>query len=232
MTTKKKITRHEMREDQFVSGVFKFQEWAEENLNKLIIGGVVVIVVIGAIIGFTMYGKSSGDSAFEALGKAEVLDRTGQAQLAIEDYKMVLSKYGSSDAAPQAAFRLANLYFQSNDFVNAEQAYKTYLDKYVQDDYFRRSAKRGIAASLAGQAKYQEAAAAFLESAKSDTSAATYEEDLFNTVSNAVKSSDTNSAKEAYALLEKHGTTSERYRTAKIMMIEKGLLQYERGEFK
>ena len=232
MTTRKKMSKHEMREDQFVTGVFKFQEWADQHLSKLLIGGGAVLAVVAIIVFFVWQSGSSEGRAFEKLGSAEVFARTGQTQLAVADYQEVMNKYSSSPAAPQAAFKLANLYFQTNDFVNAESAFKSYLDKYAQDEYFRHSAKRGIASALAGQGKYQEAGTAFLNSATSDTAASTYEEDLLQAIESAVKASDNSTAKQAYDLLEKRGSTSERFRNAKILLIERGVLAYDKGEYK
>jgi predicted negative regulator of RcsB-dependent stress response len=232
MTTKKKMTKHEMREDQFVTGVFKFQEWAEENLSKVLIGGGVVLAIVAVVVFMAWQSGRSTDEAFEKLGSAEVFARTGQTQLAVADFQEVMNKFSSSPAAAQAAFKLANLYFQTNDFANAETAYKNYLDKYVVDETFRKSAQRGVAAALAGQGKNQEAGVAFLTAAKADTAATTYEDDLLNAVSNAVKGTDAATAKEAFGLLEQRGTTSEKFRTAKILLIERGILAYDKGDYK
>lgn len=232
MTTKKKMTKHEMREDHFVTGVFKFQEWAEENLSKLLIGVGIVLAVIAVVVFMAWQSGSSKKAAFDKLGSAEVFARTGQTQLAIADFQEVMTKYKSSEAASQAAFKLAGLYFQINDFANAELAFKNFHDNFAPDDVFRRSAQRGIAASQAGQGKYQEAGVAFLNAAKVDTLASTYEEDLLQAVTNSVKADDASTAKEAYALLEKRSATSDKYRNAKILMIERGILAYDKGEYK
>lgn len=232
MTTKKRISKHEMKEDQFVTGMFRLEEWAEANLKTILIAVGAVIVVGVAIWVYIAQSGSAERKAFDILGRAEVEMRTNQIQLAITDYEEVIDKYGSTPAASQAAFKLANLLFQTNDFVKAEQAFRRYADKYAADDTFRHSAKRGIAASLAGQARHQEAAAAFLETARVDTAAVTYEEDLFDALASAVKAGDQTLARDAFALLEKRGTSSERYRSAKITLIEKGILTYDQGEFK
>lgn len=226
------MTKHEMREDHFVTGVFKFQEWAEENLSKLFIGGGIVIAVVVVVVFLAWQSNSGKKAAFEKLGSAEVFARTGQTQLAVADFQEVMNKYKSSEAATQAAFRLAGLYFQTNDFANAELAFKNFHDNFAPDDVFRRSAQRGIAASQAGQGKFQEAGIAFLNAAKVDTLAATYEDDLLQAITNAVKANDVSTAKEAYSLLEKRSTTSDKYRNAKIYMIERGVLVYDKGEFK
>ncbi len=232
MTTKKRISKHEMKEDQFVTGMFKLEEWAEGNLKNIVIGVVAVLVIAIAIWVYVAQAGSAEEKAAELLGRAEVEMRTNQTQLAVTDFEEVINKYGSTPAAAQAAFKLANLLYQTGDYAKAEQAFKTYVDKYAIDNYFRHSARRGVAASLAGQARYQEAAASFLEVAKADTLASTYDEDLFDAVENAVKAGDATAAKEAFNLLGKRSTTSERYRSARIILIEKGILTYDQGDFK
>jgi tetratricopeptide (TPR) repeat protein len=232
MTTKKRMSRHEMREDQFVTGVFKLEEWAEGNLQKILIGVGAVIIIGLAVWFFISQSGKSEEEAFRKLGSAEVFVRQNQTQLAVADFEEVLNKYASSQAAPQAAFKLANLYFQTNDFAKAEQAYRKYASSFVVDEYFRLSAERGIAGSLAGQARYGEAARGFIDAARSDTTATTYEEDLFDAVDNAVRAGDSGLAKEAFDYLSSKGTTSERYRAAKILLIEKGMLSLEQGDYK
>ncbi len=232
MTTKKRVTRHEMREDQFVTGVFKIEEWAEENLQKVLIGAGAVVVVGLAIWFFIWQSGRSEDNALEKLGSAEVFERQNQIPLAIADYEEVVKNYGSTSAAAQAAFRLANLYFRTNDFGKAETAYRDYLSRHVVDEYFRHSAQRGLAGALAGQARYSDAARSFIDVARADTTATTYEDDLFAAVDNAVRANDTALSKEAFDYLSRRGQTSERYRSAKIVLIEKGLLSLDQGDYK
>jgi predicted negative regulator of RcsB-dependent stress response len=221
-----------MKEDQFVTGVFRFREWAEQNLNALAIGLGVVVVAIAAIWFFSSQGTRKESAAYELLGRAEMEARASQWQIAIVDFQKVLDDYGSSGAAKLAAFKLANLYYSTNDFEKAEQAFRAYVDKYVLDDISRLSALEGIAGSLGGQGKFQEAAKQYLEVARTDTLSVSFEDDLLHAVENAIKAEDKQTAQDALGLLEKKGVTSERFRTAKVLMIEKGFLAYDKGDYK
>lgn len=229
--TQKRITKQQIKEDHFVTAVFKAREWAEENLNTILIAAGALIIVVVAI--WFLLGQASRRerNSYDLLGRAEVELRTNQVQVAVIDLQKVLDDFDGTPAAKLAALKLANVYFQMNDFAKAEEAFRAYVDKYAIDDISRLSAREGIAASMSASGRYQEAAKMFVEIARSDTTAATYENNLFQAVSNAIKAGDQALAKEAFAYLQKKGITSEKFRMAKIMMIEKGFLAYDKGDF-
>ncbi len=231
MTHQKRITKQQMKEDQFITTVFKTREWAEENLNTLLIAAGVLVIVVVAIWFFVSQSSRKDTDAFDLLGRAEVEMRNNQGQVAAIDFQKVIDDYGGSAAAKQAAFQLANLYFQTNDYDKAQQAYRTYIDKFAMDDVSKYSAMEGIAASLSALGKYNEAAKQYLEVARADSGAVTAESNLFGAVDNAIKAGDQATAKEAYGYLQKKGITSEKFRLAKILMIEKGFLTYDQGEY-
>lgn len=231
MTTKRRITRHELKEDQFVTSVFKLQEWAEENLNKLLIAAGIVVVVVAAVWFLASQSSSRERQARELLGRAEVEMRNGQTQIAAIDFQKVLDDYGSSSAAPIAAFKLGNLYFETNDFARAEEAFQLYLRKYAKDEYSRFSAQRGVASAQAAQGKLREAAASYFDLAMTDSLSGAVTEDFLKCIDYAVSAGDVATAQKALEQLERIAANSEEYRTAKILMIERGILKITDGEY-
>jgi tetratricopeptide (TPR) repeat protein len=212
--------------------MLKARDWVQENTSSvLVVVGAVVLLAV-AIWFFTSRSEQQREAAYELLGRAEMELRTGQLQVAAIDFQKVLDDFGGSPAAKLACFKLANTYFQQGDYVKAEEYYRKYLKDYLIDEISRYSAMEGIAASLAGQGRFQEAAEQYLEVAGRNPNSVTYELNLFHAVENAVKAGDGQTAREAFALLEEKGITSEHYRTAKIIMIENDMLSYDDGEFK
>jgi predicted negative regulator of RcsB-dependent stress response len=229
--TQKRITKQQIKEDHFVTAVFRAREWAEMNLNTILIAAGALVVVAVAVWFFLGQSSRKEQESYDLLGRAEVEMRNNQAQIAIIDFQKVLDEFGGTPAAKLAALKLANLYFATNDYEKAEQAFRKYADDYAIDEYSRLSALEGIAASQSASGKYQDAAKMYLEVAQKDTAAATYEGNLFGAVSNAIKANDQATAKEAFGFLRRKGAASEKFRAAKIMMIEKGFLTYEKGEY-
>lgn len=220
-----------MKQDQFVTTVFKLREWAEENVNTVLIGIGAVVLVAAAVWFFASQSSRREKDSYELLGRAESEIRNDQNQIALIDLQKVLDDYSGSDAAKLASFKLANLYYATNDFEKAEKAFRQYIDKYALDDISRQSANEGIAASLGGQGKYLDAAKDFLSAAQADTLSVTYEDNLLHAVDFAIKGGDQQLARDAFALLGKR-PFSDKYRTAKVLLIEKGVLAYDKGEYK
>ena len=231
MSPPRKVSKRQMKEDQFVRTMLEARDWAEDNLSRLLIGVGVVIVLVVGIWYISSSSSSSAQAAYDLLGRAEMEMRTGQTQLAMIDLQKVLDDHGSSDAANLACLKLANAYFDQSDFVKAEEYYRLYLEKYVIDEISRIAALEGIAGSLAGQGQFAEAATRYLEVAKMNPESVLYPYDLFYAVENAIKAEDRATARQALALLEEQGITSEIYRTARIMMIEHGFLTYSAGDY-
>ncbi len=231
MATKKRITKHQLKEDQFVSGVFKFQEWAEDHLNTLFLVGAIVIIAAAGIWYFASQSSHGKQEAANLLGRADMQARNGQSQLAIIDYQKVLSDFSGSDAAKLAAIKLGNVYFNTNDYANASSSFKQYLDKFDGKDEAAFSAMRGLAMSDAAQGNFQTAATEYWQLAEQDTVSGFGSDYLLKTVNFAIKANDTTLAREAYSKLESAGGTSEESRMAKVLMIENGYLTYDEGEY-
>lgn len=162
-----KITKREMKEDKFATFVFKSKDYVVENWIYFVggIAAIIVLVVAASFLGSQETGKQR--TAVEVYNRAMNESRSGSFQLAIVDFKAVLDDYGSSDLAPQAAFNLANSYFNARNFTEAQTSYELYLKKYADDDpYFNTSAIAGIAASLAGLGDLKGAADKFREAAE------------------------------------------------------------------
>ena len=120
----RKITRKEMKQDEFVSTVGRITLWVEEHLSTLLWGAAAVVVVIGLGYGFVSWLNSR---AIEAHGALSVVVETysapvgsavpqdpRQATFATEEDKFrtvllladgVIQNHGSSDAG-----QLARLY--------------------------------------------------------------------------------------------------------------------------
>jgi tetratricopeptide (TPR) repeat protein len=232
MTPSRKITKRQMKEDQFVRTMLEARDWAQDNMSKLLIGVAAVVLLVVGIWFVSSRSSQQSQSAYDLLGRAEMELRTGQNQLAIIDLQKVIDDRGTSEAANLACLKLANVYFLQSDFVKAEEYFQLYLKKYVIDDISRYSALEGIAGSWTGQGRFAEAAAKYLEVAQLNPESILYPENLFQAIDNAIKAQDKELGLQALALLEEEGITSEHYRTAKILMIEHGFLSYDEGDYK
>lgn len=155
---RKRISRREIKEDALVTAYFRVQKFLQTHSKKLnvVFAGVVLIVVVGL---FMARSKKKAESiAAGKLGIVEQFYYASQYNRAIDELKQIVDTYSGTRAAGTAAFFLANSYFATADYENAEKYYEIYLDDYSDSKSFSASSLSGMAACLEYQGQYSEAA--------------------------------------------------------------------------
>ncbi len=94
--TQKRITKQQMKEDHFVTAVFRAREWTEVNLNTILIAAGALIVVAVAIWFFIGQSSRKSQESYDLLGRAEVEMRNNQAQIAVIDFQKVIDDFGGT----------------------------------------------------------------------------------------------------------------------------------------
>lgn len=168
MSPKRRITKHMMREDKLVTTTFKLTEFVQKNLNQILMVAGGILVVALAIIFFLSSASRRTKEADQLLGKASFELRIGNLQQAVMDLNSVTSRYGGTKAASQAIFILANAYFYSKNYDQAQQTFQRYIDKYKKDPLFLAAAYAGIAQCHLEKKEYSLAGEFFLKAFQSD----------------------------------------------------------------
>jgi predicted negative regulator of RcsB-dependent stress response len=65
-----RLSRHELKEDEFVSTVEAAEEFAKQHVNEIVAGVLAALIVIAAIVGWRMYSSRQEAEANAALGQA------------------------------------------------------------------------------------------------------------------------------------------------------------------
>ena len=128
MAPKKKISRKELlkKPDEFITTSNKIYNWISENLRKVILGLLAVVLATGAVLGFLGYRSYRESQAQQKYYSAlEQPDPTNK----IKALKEITADFPSTKAAGKAWVSLGHLYFQQKDFVQAVQAYQTALPR-------------------------------------------------------------------------------------------------------
>lgn len=163
---RKRITKRKLKEDKLVTFYFKALDKLEQNA-KLIFGvvGAVLIIIAGLVV-YGYYDKKAEEQASVELVKAMRAYEIGDYQNAIAQLSVVTGNYGGSRSGKLARFYLANAFYQTNDFANAENNYRRFLSDFSGNDHFLAAAQGGVAASLVQQGRLAEAAKAYEKAAK------------------------------------------------------------------
>lgn len=157
-----RLTRRELRQDEFVNRTLAAWAYVEENYVRVLAAGagVVILILIGVFVMHQMDAQAR--EAVEAEGRVRVLLLQGQIDDAILDAERVAEAY-SGDAAAGRALQLAGgLYFETGRFAEAQAAFERYLQAFDTAGPTRYSAWSGIAAAMEEQGDLAGAAAKYL----------------------------------------------------------------------
>ena len=180
---KKKLTKAELEEDQFLEWLVTAGEFVKERRQAFVGGGVAVVAIVVISMVIVNEQEQARLMAADQLGQirlAEDQGETGEALRLIED---LTQAYEGTSAAGQGVIILANRYYSQGSYGEAEKLYQGYLEDYGQIDLLVYAAWNGLAACLEARgdllgasAKYEEfarlnptelqAAAALFEAAR------------------------------------------------------------------
>lgn len=140
--TQHRLTKHEMKEDSFVTLAFRAQEYIQSNQRTLLVGvGAIVL----AVAGFWFFSSASERSEAEAeLLLSQAFTRVQQNDMAgaAAVYREVSDQHSGTPAAREAVFYLANLQFVGEQWADAITHYESYLASYSSFDPGRNAAAR------------------------------------------------------------------------------------------
>ena len=157
----KKMTRDELRHDEFIDHVVDYWEWARKNATM--VGGVVGALLL-LVVGSTWWVNAREDAKIEAsnmLATAQL-----NAATATPLYDEIVSEYDGTPAAGKAAFMLAKKYLEDGDVVQAKTYFKKYIDGYDTDNFLGQGAMAGLADCLVREGNNAEAAGYYEKAAK------------------------------------------------------------------
>jgi len=109
-----RLSRHELKEDEFVSTVESFQRFAQENSKQILTGVAAAVIVIAAVVGWRTYNERQEEGANAALATA------------LKTFKASVS------AAPANLFGGAQPQQTEGQFSSDQEKYKAALRQFSQ----------------------------------------------------------------------------------------------------
>lgn len=158
----KRLTKHQLKEDPLVTGAFRVRTYVTENRERFLWGlGILAALILGSIWLINSRGEK-GQEAEAFLTRATVEFQSGQVPLALQDYRQVVEKYSGTRAGTEGLYYLANAYFETGDYNQAELYYSKFLGRSEKKSLLASSAYAGLALCYEKKAKIKEAAEAFM----------------------------------------------------------------------
>jgi TolA-binding protein len=158
LTPKKKLTRHQMKEDKLVTVYFKIYDSIHQHSREILLAVLGVIAVLGGTFYLSrMRSEGENQAAVElAKGKMEFARRAYPASISI--LEKLLKEYDGTKGAGIGAIYLAHAYLQQQDYPNAQKTFEVYLNDYGDDELLAATASAGIAATYDERKEYAKAA--------------------------------------------------------------------------
>jgi TolA-binding protein len=163
---KKRITKHDLKEDKFVRFTLQAKNYVDENYQKIIrialgIGALIIILV------FYYYNSHATDEeANSKLGIAEIEYANGNMPIAQERLLKLVNEYDGTDAADKGMFLLANIYYQQKMYENARNYFGKFVNAYSGSNILLASGYAGLAACEEVNANFASAAGLYEQAAK------------------------------------------------------------------
>jgi len=163
---KKRITKKNLKEDEFIESIASFKEKYEQNKKTInTVGTILLILIVGFL--FIRHQKQTREAkAIEALGQVEVMYYQNNLDQTIALGEEMLRKYNGTKQAGYCNIIVGNCYYNKGEYGKALNYYQQYIKDYNDVIIYKYGAYDGIGNCFAQQGKYLDAAKAYLEGAK------------------------------------------------------------------
>jgi len=153
----RKIDRKSLKQDPLLNFTSRASAYVSQNATLVL--GVGAAVVAGIVL-LVMWGRGQSEKteqsdvmAIQAIGMLT----SGQFQQSLDQAKAIRAQYPGSRGAAIAAYVHGKSQLQLGAFADAERSFQDYLKESSEEPFFENAAKQGLAASLEGQRRFNEA---------------------------------------------------------------------------
>lgn len=161
---RKRLTKRQIKEDKFITYYFKAQNFISQNSRYFMWGLIGIPVVIFASFILSNIQKEKEQNANIELSKARIEYFAKNYETAISTLNNLVESYGGTKAGKKGLYYLANAYFMSKNFDEAEEYFRKFLGESSDPD-LTVSALAGVAASQEEREDFSTAAETYKEAA-------------------------------------------------------------------
>ncbi len=181
MNAKKRVTRKELlkKPDEFITTTQHIIEHVQHD-TRTVYSVVIVLVCVLALVGVVyLYFSEKRKEAVTLEREAvetyyqSILSDTAnntvnepKCKAAIDKFKRLIDEHGDTPQAERAGLYLADAYYQLKKYAEAQEAYKTYLEKYKPQGTFRYTVLNSLGHIEETQGKYNQALEYYKQSAQ------------------------------------------------------------------
>lgn len=155
---KKKITKHDLKEDKFVKFTLQAKGYLDENYQTIMRAAIGLGIIIVIVVFYVFNTQETNREANSQLGIAEIEFANGNLAKASARLINLIDEYEGTDAADQGMFLLANIYYQQKKFEDARLYFDKFVSAYSGSNILLASGYAGLAGCFEVDGDFLEAA--------------------------------------------------------------------------
>ncbi|MBN2185698.1 MAG: tetratricopeptide repeat protein [Candidatus Krumholzibacteriota bacterium] len=161
--THNKLTKHELKDDAFVTFVLDAREYIRENQNKIFIGLIALVVLIAGSLWMNNSRIQAREEAKAHFSEALSSFRNGQIQSAEELFRLTEERFGKLQEGAYSAYFIGQCALIDGRNAEAIEAFENYLDRAGKFPFFKKAAMDGMATAFGNDRNYDRAAEIYID---------------------------------------------------------------------
>jgi tetratricopeptide (TPR) repeat protein len=158
----KRLSKHDLKDDPFVTAVLKAKEFVYEHQNAFFIGLIAVIVIVAGTLWMTNSRQSTRESASTQFAEALQSFRAGDIKTAEEMFKIIDERFGGMEQGAYSAYLAGKCALEDGRNTEASEMFESYLRRADKYPFFHDAALDGLATAWANERDYAKAADVYL----------------------------------------------------------------------
>lgn len=158
-----KLTKHELKEDSFVTFVLGAWEYLRKNQNRFFLALIALVMIVAAGIWMNNSRAQARLNAEIQFSEALALFQNGQLKSAEELFKIIDERFISLREGAYSAYYGGTCALLDGRNTQAIELFESYLKRSTKYPFFRDAAMDGMATAWENERNYEKAAELFLD---------------------------------------------------------------------
>lgn len=185
-----RLSKHDIKEDSFVTAVLRAKEFIYTHQNAVFIGLVAVIVILAGVLWMSNSREKTRESAATQFAEALASFRNGDIITAEEMFKIIDQRFSRSEEGAYSAYLAGKCALEGGRNTQAIELFGDYLRRSGKYPFFHDAALEGLATAWENERNYEKASEAYLRLADDMKTNSFVETAYLRKAADALKMSD------------------------------------------
>jgi len=158
-----RLSKHDIKEDNFVTTVLRTKEFIYEHQNAFFIGLVAVIVIIAGTLWMMNSREKTQESASTQFAEALSSFRSGDIKTAEEMFKIIDERFSGFEEGAYSAYLAGKCALEDGRNTHAIELFDSYLQRSGKYPFFHDAALEGLATAWENERDYVKASDAYIQ---------------------------------------------------------------------